>query len=432
MWQRAYLYRLKRDSDLWIERGWVTAANADAIIRAAGEPVTGERRMPAILAILGVVLIGFAAMSFVAANWADISKLVKLIMIFAAMWGAYGAAYVLERRGSLIFAQAAVLAGLLLFGAGIMLIAQIYHIATDDPGGVLAWCVAALATAWLLASRPALALAILLAVVWTIFTLSLDGGTPHWTFWLPWAAAMALSLHLAWLPGFHLSLLAAIIWHAVNADMFDRIAGVADSHLLMIFTLEGVAVWLAALLFSDRAARFAATAEQYGIALSFTLFWFLQAMPRSADESALFTAWALIAAASAATLLPLGALTLKRGFLDRRHAAGIAVLALATLAWVPLGAASPGLLPWVYATAFLALAAWLVSYGTARGSRFAVNFGFAAFTVEVLYLYFETLNTLLDTALFFALGGVLLIAGSIVAERMRRRLVKAAAVGGDA
>ncbi|PKQ09245.1 MAG: hypothetical protein CVT73_03645 [Alphaproteobacteria bacterium HGW-Alphaproteobacteria-12] len=432
MWQRAYLHRLKRDLDLWIERGWVTAANADAIIRAAGEPVTSERRMPAILAILGVVLIGFAAMSFVAANWTDISKLVKLIMIFGAMWGAYGAAYFLQRRGSLIFAQAAILAGLLLFGAGIMLIAQIYHIATDDPGGVLAWCVASLVTAWLLASRPALALAILLAVVWTIFTISLGHGTPHWAFWLPWAAAMALSLRLAWLPGFHLSLLAAIIWHAANADMFDRIAGVAGGHVLTVFTLEGVAVWLAALLFSDRAARFATAAEQYGIALSFTLFWFLQAMPRSADEGAVFTAWAIIAAASAATLLPLGALNLRRGFLNRRHAAGIAVLALATLAWIPIGASAPGLLPWVYAAAFLALAAWLVSYGTARGSRFAVNFGFAAFTAEVLYLYFETLNTLLDTALFFALGGVLLIAGSILAERMRRRLVKTAASGGDA
>ena len=68
MWQRAYLYRLKRDIDLWIERGWVTPANAEAILKQAEEKPSA-RRMPAILAILGAVLIGFAVMSFVAANW---------------------------------------------------------------------------------------------------------------------------------------------------------------------------------------------------------------------------------------------------------------------------------------------------------------------------------------------------------------------------
>ncbi len=89
-------------------------------------------------------------------------------------------------------------------------------------------------------------------------------------------------------------------------------------------------------------------------------------------------------------------------------------------------------MPWLYAAAVLALAAWLVAYGAARGSRFAVNFGFVVFAAEVLWLYFETLGTLLDTAIFFALGGVLLIVGSVVFERMRRRIVRNAAAGGEA
>ncbi len=116
MWQRAYLNRLKRDLDLWIERGWVTAANADAILASAREPGAATRRMPAMLAILGAVLIGFAVMSFVAANWQEISKLTKIVLIFIAMWGAYIAAFVLQKRGHANFAQAAVLIGLGLFG----------------------------------------------------------------------------------------------------------------------------------------------------------------------------------------------------------------------------------------------------------------------------------------------------------------------------
>lgn len=428
MWQRAYLHRLKTDIDLWIERGWVTPANAEAILKSAEErPST--RRMPSILAILGAVLIGFAVMSFVAANWQEISKLTKLVMIFAAMWAAWGAAFVLERRGHANFAQAAVLIGLCLFGGGIMLIAQIYHIVTDDPGGVLAWCIASLTAAWLLPSRPALALGILLAVIWTSFTLSLEETTPHWSFWIVWAAAFALSLRLSWLPGFHLALLAGFVWQAIWGPSLAESLTVDPAWLVIVYTLEVIAIWLAALLFSDKGSRFASAAEAYAIALAFVLFWFLQVGPdREIGEGAAFYwPFLLVMFALAAGLM---VLVVTRGLVEARHAAGIGAIAVATLVFPAIDASAPALVPWLYAALFLALSAWLVSYGTSRDSRFAVNFGFVAFGAEVLYLYFETMGTLLDTAIFFALGGILLIAGSLVMERMRRRLVRQ--VEGDA
>ena len=427
MWQRAYLNRLKRDLDLWIERGWVTAANAEAILKSAEERPTA-RRMPAILAILGAVLIGFAVMSFVAANWVEISKLAKLVMIFGAMWVAWLAAIPLERRGHPAFAQAAVLIGLGLFGGGIMLIAQIYHIVTNDPGGVLAWCIAALAAAWLLPSRPALALGVLLAVIWTGFTLSLEETTPHWAFWLPWAAAFALSLRLSWLPGFHLALIAGFVWQAIWGPAIAESFRVDAAWLILFYLLEALAIWLAALFFAGRAPRFATAAGAYAIIIAFVLFWTWQLNPdRVLGENAVLYAPLLLAMLGLVAVL--AALAVARGLLELRHAAGIAALALASLAFPALDSAAPALVPWVYAALFLALAAWLVAYGTAHESRFAVNFGFVAFGAEVLYLYFETLNTLLDTALFFALGGVLLIAGALIMERMRRRLVRQAEGG---
>jgi len=428
MWQRAYLHRLKSDIDLWIERGWVTPASAEAILKSAAErPST--RRMPAILAILGAVLIGFAVMSFVAANWTEIPKLTKLIMIFVAMWVSWGAAFALEKRGHANFAQAAVLIGLCLFGGGIMLIAQIYHIVTDDPGGVLAWCIAALAAAWLLPSRPALALGILLAVIWTSFTLSLEETTPHWPFWIVWIAAFALSLRLAWLPGFHLALLAGFIWQLLWGFAIAETLTIDPAWLIIVYTLEVIAIWLAALLCSDKGPRFAAAAEAYAIALTFILFWFLQIRPDRAigDGAAFYWPFLLVMFALAGSL---AVLVIMRSLLEARHAASIAAIIVATLAYPAIEAGAPTLVPWVYAALFLALSAWLVSYGMSRDSRFAVNFAFVAFGAEVLYLYFETMGTLLDTALFFALGGFLLIAGSLVMERMRRRIVNQ--VEGDA
>lgn len=422
MWQRAYLHRLKRDIDLWIERGWVTPANAEAILKAAEEKPSA-RRMPSILAILGSVLIGFAVMSFVAANWAEISKLTKLVMIFAAMWAAWGTAWVLERRGHVNFAQAAVLAGLGFFGAGIMLIAQIYHIVTDDPGGVLAWCIASLAAAWLLPSRPALALGILLMVIWTSFTLSLSEATPHWVFWIPWAAAFALALRLSWLPGFHLALLAGFLWQAIWAVSIAELFLMDPAWLLLFYVFEALAIWLAALLFSGRGPRFASAAEAYAIFLAFALFWIWQVSPDRGIGEAAALFWPFLIAILAVVAVFAG-LVVSRGILALRDMFAIAAIAVASLAYPALDSAAPALVPWVYAALFLTLSAWLVSYGTAHDYRFAVNFGFVAFGAEVLWLYFETMGGLLNTAIFFALGGVLLIVGAIVMERMRRRLVQ--------
>ena len=85
----------------------------------------------------------------------------------------------------------------------------------------------------------------------------------------------------------------------------------------------------------------------------------------------------------------------------------------------------------IYATNFLMLSIWLIFYGTSRNSRIALNAGLIAFTGECLYLYFQTLGTYLDTATFFALGGVILIAGSLILPRIRRRLVASVNDGGQ-
>src|SRR5690606_34660618 len=420
MWQRAYLRKLKADIDLWIERGWVTPANAEAILASATQRPT-TRRMPVILAILGAVLIGFAAMSFVAANWNEISKLTKLVTVFAALWAAWFAAIALHKRGHEAYAQAAVLVGLGLFGAGIMLIAQIYHIVTDDPGGILAWCIASLATALLLPSRPALALAVLLSVIWSVFALQMDESAPHWGFWIIWAISAFLALRFSWAPGFHLVLIAAFIWQAATA--MAGAFNIESGWLLVVFTLEALCIWLAAILFSSRGARFASTAQAYGITLTFALFWFFQNSPDiAAEDGSGFTLFACLL--FAALLAVLGAAAVSKRLIEARHLAGIGALAIASVAYPFIEGAAPHLVPWIYAALFLVLSAWLVSWGTANESRFAVNAGFIAFGVEVLWLYFETLNTLLDTAIFFALGGILLIAGAFVMERMRRRLVK--------
>lgn len=425
MWQNLYVQRLKTDINLWIERGWVTPANAEAILRQASTGVRA-RSMASVLAILGVVLIGFAAMSFVAANWNEISKLTKLVMIFAAMWAGYGAALLADRRNKPNFAQAALLLGLLFFGAAIMLIAQIYHIQSDDPGGILAWCLAALFAAALLPSRPALALGFLLAGVWTAFTHDLDTNAVHWTFLLVWIPAMWLTLALSWTPAIHLGLLALVFWLGINATAFTQVFDLNNAGLLGAFGLMALALWLKGIALSKSMARLGTIMEHYGIVLAFVLLWVLQ-YADSFHDSGRPNVWLL-----SFLLLSLGGLTLwarRNAQLQLRDLAAMALMALVFVGR-PLFVDHGGLWPWLNVGLILGLSAWLISYGAHRESRMTVNLGFIAFGGETLYVYFEALGTLLGTAAFFLLGGVLLIAGSLIMERMRRRIV--GTVGHDA
>jgi len=315
-----------------------------------------------------------------------------------------------------------VLTGLGLFGAGIMLIAQIYHIETDDPTGLLVWCLAAIATAWALPSRPALALGLGLAVIWSSFASSQMGDQIHWAFFLPWLAATILAFRLRWTPGFHLAVLAFICWVFANiSGLSDALGGAQELAALM--TLLGTALWLASLAFRTRWMRYALLTEHYGMLIAFAGFSILQ---RDEATSGASIAWVVTALMAIAGITALAFRAMDTKQISMKELATPAGLAFGALLYPVIGLHSVLL---VYAAALLALSVGLVAYGLVRHSRFAVNLGFWVFGLEVLYLYFETLGTLLGTAAFFALGGVILIAGGIFMERLRRRLVKAAGKG---
>jgi uncharacterized membrane protein len=161
-----YAKRLDRDLVRWREAGWVTP-DGEAAIRSDVASHSSKLDLASALGILGAVLIGFGAMSFVAAHWSEMPRLFRLAMIFGGLFGAYGIAGVLFDRKHPTFAHAAILLGVALFGAGIMLIAQMFHIEGHPPDAVLTWALGALAAGVILKSNPALALSMLLICVWS-------------------------------------------------------------------------------------------------------------------------------------------------------------------------------------------------------------------------------------------------------------------------
>src|SRR5262245_59092327 len=150
-----YSQRVERNLARWQAEGWIGASGAAAIksdlaARHPGFNAAG------IFAILSAVLFGFAIMSFVAAHWTAMSKLARLALLLVTLWGCYAVAAYLFTRKLEAFAQAAVLAGIAVYGASIMLIAQMYHLDGNPPDAVLWWAVGALLAAVVVSSSPAL------------------------------------------------------------------------------------------------------------------------------------------------------------------------------------------------------------------------------------------------------------------------------------
>ena len=125
--------------------------------------------LSAVIFTIGGLLLGGGVISFVAANWEEISTPVKLTILFSALLGFHAVGYWLWRSaGWRRLGHALIFCGCLVFGANIGLVAQIFHIRGDWYGAFGAWAVGSLVMAWALRSWIIGVLALCTSFVWFI------------------------------------------------------------------------------------------------------------------------------------------------------------------------------------------------------------------------------------------------------------------------
>ena len=354
---------LLQDLDRWRQAGWVTEEGAAAI----SAELTARRRGPGlsgVLGILGVVMLGFAAMSFVAANWQDMPRLLRLAIIFSGLLGSYAAAALLFARRMDAFAHAAILLGVAVFGAGIMLISQMYHIDGHPPDAVLVWALGGLGAGVLLGSNPALAAASVLFSLWT----GMEGAmrmTVHWPFLLAVGALALAFLAHGWRPGLHLVALMVMGW-------IVRVGFVVDN---------GHAHWMVAII---------------GLLVCGAAVAALHVRPR-------VPLFEVEAADLAPPLLGYGMATAYAGLFAQQFIEHISTPSLVLLAVLTL-----------------ALLLGAIVYGVREGLKPVVWLGYVGFSVEVLAIYFKTVGTLLGSSVFYLVAGLIIIALAALARRLHR------------
>lgn len=354
MWRHSS--QLEADVHRWQEAGWVTPDGAKAIteeLRAR----TPAFRLPAVLAILGAVLLGFAAMSFVAANWQEMPKIARLALLGGALWGFYGLAGWLFSRKLEAFAHASVLAGVGIFGAAIMLVAQMYHIEGRPPNAVLLWGAGAFLAGIMLRSNPALVLAMLLAGLWSGWETSITEQV-HWPFLIAWALISLGFVWHKWHPGIHVSGMAISIFVVLLGYLLND--GHAHGLVLIIgLAVAAVGIVVATMHPIPALAEPARASFGYAIAVSYAALFALQ-------------------------------------FIEDPTTSTLIAMAVTTLA-ILVGA---------------------IIFALRTDHRGALWVAYTAFSIEVMGLYFKSVGTLLGSSLFFLSAGIVVIGLAYVAYRL--------------
>jgi uncharacterized membrane protein len=426
----------------WTTEGLISGSQAEVL--TSRYPVTGTG-LPwgtIIFSSLGAVIVGLGAILLLAYNWDEIPKTGKLTIILAAVAGvhAVGLKLFLGDGRYRALGEGISLLGSMLFGAGIFLVAQIYHIDEHFPNAFLIWGVGGLVLGAVLPSIPQSILAVVLLTVW--------GGMERIEFDSPmWLAPLLMVLVLA--PQAYLRksrVLAAVVIPGFLLCYAFAVPRECHSSWLVFSSLLGFASLLVAKSFLVR--RYGAFPEVapvlsfYGWS-AFCIMLYLMSFPGLADDLfdwrhgtwtwrhqvywivplvACLAGWVLLARAEVTGVLKREAddpgpelylvpFTVILGLCDvfyLRHFGG----------WVVA-------LP--FNLVFVGLAVSLMTQGCRDGRLKATVIGSVLLVAVVVARYFDLFDSLLIRGLVFVVLGGVLLAEGVMYARMKRRMAEGGA-----
>lgn len=424
MFDGAYRKRLEADLLRWVGTGRISPDVAGAVRFALAGDERGSR-LPATFAMLGVLLLAAGVSAFIAANWQDIPRLVKLAMVAGLLLSALGAHVVLLGRGMRGGAEAAATFAVLVFGAGVALVGQMYHLPADWPGGALLVALGALAVAALLVSDGALIVALVAMCVWTWGRSSIETGNvqagAHFAFLLAFVPAGLLALGRSNAMVHRATILALGLWLllAVVPDLNDKRLPALIAYgmgLSALFTLIGS--WAMArggpgLL----ASGLGLGAGCFAIALCLETVRVLDA---SLAKGGQFMLAAGLACGAAVLAAALHAMQVQGRIRLVLPAAILLGLVVPLLFWAGFGHGLLGRI--LISSLLLASSIGLIAAGVMSGLKVISSAGYAAFAVIILILLYRTVGSLLDQSFFFFGAGIALVALAAGSRKLLARL----------
>jgi len=360
-----YASAVTKDIARWHASGLIDEATAQALTRDIAQRARQGFSFGTVLTILAAVLLAAALLLLVAANWEAFPRLARVAMIFGIILAGYIGGAVASRRGSTALSELLFILAATAFGGGIALVAQMYHLSGEEADAVLIWCLGTLTAAAALRS-PALTVgSVLLAGAWLL--MSTKGF---------WRAGQDIPMSYL--------LLAVVLW---GVSLWTRSA--SARHLILL-SLMGFAI----LHHADTDTLVA----PIGLAIvSVGLF-----------------AWCLLQPAESERWLKLnegGTVQGLLGFIVGMSAVQFALYEEPEFIYVAI-------------VVFAGVIAALLLGG--RDNRALRALAYAAFVYEICFVYVVLLGSMLGTAGFFLIAGLVLALLAWLIRRVERRFAASA------
>ena len=416
MLERAYRQRLEADLGKW-EADGVIAPATGAAIRMALPPLAPGINIPVVVGIVGGLLIAAAFLAFVAAHWIELARLARVAILFSGTIVAFGIGGWSARGDRPLIADVCAGIGSIIFGAGIALVGQMYHLGGDFAGGMLLWAIGALAAAVLTGSRGALAVALVAGCLWSCSHILEVREVPQVSFLAVWLIGAGLALAWNSRVAAHLVAVASLPWWITAALQFNVEPAfiVADGAALLF----GAGLALAATPW-QRTSSFGATLSSYG-AFSLAAAAILEALTLNSffhpqSWIAGQPIWASLCGIAGA-LLGLAAAAFTRRPGTGFGGAAIALVLIAAAVWTPVRDSDPWL---AYAFELSAMLCLVVS-GMLDAARPRIVAGWIGIAGVIAAITWAVKGSLLRRSMFLAAAGAAAIVLATVLNRAMPR-----------
>lgn len=240
---------LKNQLEIWVNKGILNAAQKNNIsslyLWPEEETAIQPQEKPSlklitVLQAIGAFLIGIGIISFIAFNWSKLQNFTKLALIVIAFVSSHvtGLHLLLNKPRYQKAGFSFIFLGNIVYGAGIWLVAQMYHIIYGFTTGIFLWAIGIVPFAYLVRSKLNYFLAIALFFIWSAGE-SIGFQKPHISYLFILLGLLApLSYHLKSKVGLTSCIATGGLWLLINNIFwFEENISI---YLLLPLTLYGI------------------------------------------------------------------------------------------------------------------------------------------------------------------------------------------------
>jgi len=441
--------KILKEIEDWQKEGLISAEQAKNLSSRYRLPeITSEKsalaKIITILSIFGSILVGIGIILFFASNWRGIPKPAKLLLILSSIFAAYSIGYTLSyiKQTYPKTGKAIILLGSILFGAGIYLVAQIYHFPANYPAGVLFWSLGILPIAYILRLNPILFLSSILLILWNILRLTgLDQPNYFYLIFISLIFYFTYKLKSSRL--IFINLLGLTIWFISHLYFWNREFDMYANVLLLLNL--GILFYILGRIhqtkFNLESLKY--SYKFWGITLilfnSYLLthdFVYYGSLPSSKMGYEISKVMVVNFIVLGLTFIVLMIHTLKNQRKDRivryEFYSLLIVMLLSIMCLIFPEITTPYshyekdeflFYPFIFNFVLFLEIMGAIVLGYLFKEIGSVNLGILFFVIQILNLYFSVFWKFLDRSLFFICGGLILLLGGGYLEKKRRNII---------